>query len=149
MRYDHRVPRPPLDAFVASIWVFRDRPRPRALERILPTGAAQLIVNLNEDRTRVYNPARPHECVSTAGTVLAGVRSRYQVIDTAEQEYVAGVAFRPGGTVAFVRGPAHETGDADTPLEMLWGRATNRQPARTTARALMTRSLSSTPSSTP
>jgi AraC-like DNA-binding protein len=118
----HRVPAPPLDAFVASIWLFRDGPRPHALERVLPTGAAQLIVNLKEDRTRLYDPERPDRYVATAGTILAGVQSRYQIIGTSEQEYVAGVAFRPGGTAAFLRTPARETRDADTPLEALWGR---------------------------
>jgi AraC-like DNA-binding protein len=119
----HRVPRPPLDTFVASIWLFRNNvPRPHALERILPTGAGQLIVNLKEDRTRIYDPNSPHRCSSTAGTILAGAQSRYQIIDTSEQEYVAGVAFRPGGTAAFVRAPAYEMCNADTPLELLWGR---------------------------
>src|SRR5262245_12784893 len=89
----HRVPGPPLDRFVSSIWVFRDGPRSHALERILPTGSAQLIVNLKEDRTRLYDPERPNRCRVSAGTILAGVQSRYQIIDTAEQEYVAGVAF--------------------------------------------------------
>ena len=37
-------------------------------------------------------------------------------------EYVAGVAFKPGGTVPFMRMPAHEASDADPPLESLWGR---------------------------
>ena len=120
--YHHRVPRPPLDAYIASIWLFRNSARPPALERILPSGAAQLIVNLKEDRTRLYNPDRPDQCVSTAGTILCGVQSRYQIIDTSEQEYVAGVAFRAGGTSAFVRTPASETRDADTALEALWGR---------------------------
>src|SRR5262245_38134639 len=120
--YYHRVPRPPLDAFVASIWLFRSGPRPHALERVLPTGAAQLIVNLKEDRTRLYDPEPPHQCIATAGTILAGVQSRYQIIDTSEQEYVAGVAFRPGGTAAFIQAPACETRDADTPLESLWRR---------------------------
>ena len=46
MHYRYRVPRPPLDAFIASIWVYQNDPQPHALERILPTGAAQLIVNL-------------------------------------------------------------------------------------------------------
>ena len=32
--------------------------------------------------------------------MLSGVQSRFQIIDTSEQEYVAGVAFRPGGTRA-------------------------------------------------
>jgi AraC-like DNA-binding protein len=120
--YHHRAPRPPLDAFVASIWLFRHDPRPHALERILPTGAAQLIVNLKEDRTRFYDPERPERCIATTGAILAGVQSRYQIIDTSEQEYVAGVAFRPGGIASFVRAPAYEMRDADTPLESLWGR---------------------------
>jgi AraC-like DNA-binding protein len=122
MYYRHRVPCPPLDAFISSIWLFRGESRPLALERVLPTGAAQLIVNLKEDRTRVYDPERPDRCVSTAGTILAGMQSRYQIIDTSEQEYVAGVAFRPGGTAAFLRSPAYEMRDTDTPLEALWGR---------------------------
>ena len=122
LSYHHRVPRPPLDAFVASIWLFRDGPRPHALERILPTGTAELIVNLKEGRTRLYDPEPPHRCIATAGTILSGVQSRYRIIDTAEQEYVAGVAFRPGGTAAFVGAPGYEIGDAVTPLASLWGR---------------------------
>jgi AraC-like DNA-binding protein len=122
MTYRHRAPKPPLDSFVESIWVYQNDPRPNALERILPTGAPQLIVNLKEDQTRLYDSEYPHRFVSTAGSVLSGVQSRFQVIDTSEQEYVAGVAFKPGGTVPFMRVPAHETSDADIPLDTLWGR---------------------------
>ena len=122
----HALPSPcskaPLDSFVESIWVCQNDPRPHALERILPTGAAQLIVNLKEDQTRLYDPEFPHRSVATSGSVLSGVQSRFQVIDTSEQEYVAGVAFKPGGTVPFMRVPAHEASDLDVPLEALWGR---------------------------
>jgi AraC-like DNA-binding protein len=121
MHYRHRVPRPPLDSFIESIWVYQTDPRPHALERILPTGAAQLIVNLKEDQTRLYDQEFPHRFVATSGSVLSGVQSRYQVIDTSEQEYVAGVAFKPGGTLPFMRMPAHEASDTDVPLEALWG----------------------------
>ena len=34
-----------------------ERSQPHALERILPTGAAQLIINLKEDETRLYDTA--------------------------------------------------------------------------------------------
>jgi AraC-like DNA-binding protein len=118
--YRHRVPRPPLDAFVQWIWLYRQEPRPLALERVLPTGAAQLIINLKEDETRLYDPDREFRCVTTAGTVFTGVQSRYQIIDTSEQEYVAGIAFKPGGAAAFMRAPAHELTDLDVPLEALW-----------------------------
>src|SRR5262245_52592732 len=104
------------------IWLCQNDPRPHALERILPTGVAQLIVNLGEDRVRRYDPARGCRSESTSGTVLAAVQSRYSVIDTAEQEHVMGVVFKPGGTVPFMRVPAHETCDLDVPLDLLWDR---------------------------
>ena len=61
--------------------------------------------------------------IDNAGTVLSGVHTRYQVIDTAEQEHVAGVVFRPAGQVPFMRIPALETHDIDVPVEVLWGRS--------------------------
>jgi AraC-like DNA-binding protein len=121
MQFCHRVPASPLDSFIESIWLYRNDPRPHALERVMPTGTAQLIVNLKEDQTRLYDPESPYRCVSTSGSVLSGVHTRFQVIDTSEQEYVAGVAFKPGGIVPFFRMPAHEASDADVPLESLWG----------------------------
>lgn len=123
MLYLDRVPSPPLDRFLSSIWFCQSEPRPFALERVLPTGTAQLIVNLKEDRTRTYHPQTG--AVQTAcGTVLSGVATRYAVIDTAEQECVAGACFRPGGTAPFFPIPAPELCDAGLPLEFAWGRAT-------------------------
>jgi AraC-like DNA-binding protein len=121
MLYLARVPPPPLDAFISSIWYCESEVRPFALERVLPIGAAQLIVNLKEDRTRMYHP-ESGAMTSGCGTVLSGVSTRYSVIDTAEQECVAGVCFRPGGTAAFFPLPAYLIRDAGVPLELLWDR---------------------------
>lgn len=122
MLFRVRIPSPPLDAFVESIWLYENAPRPYALERILPTGSPNLIVNLKEDRVRRYEPEANYRCDSTSGAVLVGAQSRYSVIDTAEQEHVLGVAFKPGGTRPFMRVPAHEVCDADVPLDVLWHR---------------------------
>lgn len=121
MIFLHRRPAPPLDQSVETIWLYRDGPRPAALERVLPNGTAQLIVNLADDVTRTYDPDNGFACTATSGTILTGPMSRYQVIDTAEQEFVAGVVFRPGGTAAFTAVPAHEIADRDVPLDDLWG----------------------------
>ena len=115
-----RRPGPPLDAAVAHLWYCRNPPGPRRLERVLPTGGAQLVVNLLEDQTRTYRLGRP-ECAATSGSILSGVATRYQIIDTSEQEHVVGASFRPGGTLPFVREPAHHLQDADVPLDALWG----------------------------
>lgn len=122
MLFLHRTPAPPVDLFVESVWYCESQPKPNVLERVLPSGAAQLIVNLKEDQTRIYRPEAGYRCETTSGTVLSGVQSRYSIIDTAEQECVAGVVFRPGGTIPFFRLPAQETCDADIPLDLLWGR---------------------------
>jgi AraC-like DNA-binding protein len=121
MLYLQRVPSPPLDRFISSIWFCQSDPRPFALERVLPSGVAQLIVNLKEDRTRMYHPesgAMSADC----GTVLSGIATRYSVIDTAEQECAAGVCFRPGGTAAFFSMPASLIRDSGVALELAWGR---------------------------
>ncbi len=103
------------------VWVYENRPRPAALERVLPTGAAQLVVNLAEDATRTYDPDKGFACVERAGSILTGPMSQYQIIDTAEQEFVAGVVFRPGGTAAFTAVPTSELVDVDVALDDLWG----------------------------
>jgi AraC-like DNA-binding protein len=117
-----RIPPPPLDAFVEAIWLYEDAPRPHALERILPTGSPNLIVNLKEDRVRRYEPEANYRCDSTSGAVLVGAQSRFSVIDTEEQEHVLGVIFKPGGTRPFLRVPAYEVSNADVPLDFLWDR---------------------------
>lgn len=118
-----RAPMPPLDAVVESIWIVESAETgPLRLERTLPTGAAQLIVNLREDETRRYDLARGLRCETASGVILAGPMSRFSVIDTREQEWVAGVAFKPGGTAAFMRVPSSAARDLDVDLVDLWPR---------------------------
>ncbi len=115
------VPAPPLDAFIASIWYCENESRPYVLERVLPSGSAQLIVNLKEDQTLVYRPEAGYRCETAPGAVVRGMQSRYSIIDSAEQESVLGVSFRPRGTVPFLPVPAHEMCDANIPLDIIWG----------------------------
>jgi AraC-like DNA-binding protein len=124
MLFTQRRPAPPLDRWIECLWLCRSEPRPRALERVLPSGGSQLILNLAEDETRVYRDAgKGVLCERSPGSVLTGMSTRFHVIDTDEQAYVAGVVFRAGGTVPFVAPPAYELSDADVPLEFLWERS--------------------------
>jgi AraC-like DNA-binding protein len=122
-----RRPASPLDLFVESLWVCRNESAPRRFERVLPSGAPQLVVNLAEDQTRVYREAPSGLiCVTAPGSILSGITSHAQIIDTDEQAYVAGVSFRPGGTLPFVAQPADELAGTDVPLDAIWGGATTR-----------------------
>lgn len=115
----------PLDLFVESVWVSQNEAGPRRYERVLPSGSPQLVVNLAEDQTRAYTETSDGlVCATGPGSILSGVTSRAQIIDTDEQTYVAGVSFRPGGTVPFVALPADRLTNADVPLADLWGDTT-------------------------
>lgn len=118
-----RRPAPPLDAAIERLWYCRAPQRPFGLERVLPNGGPQLIVNLAQDETRTYHGADLGERRTMSGTILGGVATQSLVIDTREQEHVLGVSFRPGGTRAFAVEPASVLVDLDVPLDTLWGRS--------------------------
>ncbi len=99
MLYLTHVPRPPLAQFVHLLWLYEGYTQPHAKERILPTGEMQIVVNLLEDRTCIYDREDTDRCQTFRGSVLSGAHSEYQVISTAMQASVVGVHFKPGGGI--------------------------------------------------
>ncbi len=122
MNFHHHIPSPPLSHFISMVWFGDDYVVPHALERVLPTGEMSLIINLWENRTRVYNSEDPRKCQTYDGSIVAGAYSAFTVIDTDEQRSTAGVVFRPGGAFPFLGLPAGELQDSNASLSDLWGR---------------------------
>jgi len=79
------------------LWLYEGYTQPHAKERVLPTGEMQIVINLLEDRTCIYDGDDTDRCQTFRGSVLSGAHSEYQVITTAMQASVIGVAFKPGG----------------------------------------------------
>ena len=100
------IPAPPLSEFVGLLWLYEGYQQPHKKERLLPDGSMELVVNLNEDLTRVYDPHEPEKFQTLRGPVVVGAHSEFFVIDTAEQHTVAGVHFKPGGAFPFLGLPA-------------------------------------------
>jgi AraC-like DNA-binding protein len=121
MIYQSHIPPPPLSDFIELMWFGDDYVVPHALERVLPTGDMSLIINLYEDRTRVYDRNDPTKCKTLNGALVVGAYSEFSVIDTAEQRSTMGAVFKPGGAVPFFNLPAGELQDTDVPLDTLWG----------------------------
>jgi len=94
-------PAPPLSALVESIWDCRQAMPTHRLERLLPSARPQLIINLAEDETRVYDDGL--RCMRNAGAALDAPSYRSSIIDTAEQTAVVGVVFRAGAAATFFR----------------------------------------------
>ncbi len=120
MTYLSHRPAAPLSRYIKSIWLCEGHTQPHAKERVLPSGEMQLVINLHEDRLCVYDREDTGRCESFPGALLTGARSEYSVIDTAQQAYIMGVQFRPGGAFPFFRLPAGELWNTQAPLDALW-----------------------------
>ena len=117
------IPRPPLSEFVRLLWLYEGYTQPHAKERALPTGEMQLIVNLLEDRSCIYDREDPGRAQTFRGAIISGAHSEYQVIGTAMQSYIMGACFQAGGAFPFLRMPAGELCETTVSLECLWGTA--------------------------
>jgi AraC-like DNA-binding protein len=122
MIYLSHQPQAPLHLAVEAIWLYAGYRPPHRLERVLPSGTIEWVINLREDVFRCYHPETYRPIDDQPGALIAGPRSRVQVIDTEQQTEIMGVHLRPGGMRYLSAVPAHEFADRDVPLENLWGR---------------------------
>ncbi|MGH3679808.1 MAG: DUF6597 domain-containing transcriptional factor, partial [Natronosporangium sp.] len=111
---------PALVPLISALGIYRGR-HMQARERALPTGHAQLLVNLAADELWSH-PDGERQGRHTPGAALLGAATRPAVIDTAHQRAVLWVAFRPGGAYPFFDLPASAVHGLLVPLVDLWGR---------------------------
>lgn len=116
-----RAGRGVLSEYVDRLWVWRDAVRANGRDRMLPTGTASLVINLLEDELRVYDGVTGVLTHRFCGSGFAGVHARAYTIDTAEQAYVAGVSFRPGGAWPFMKTAQDELAHEHAPLHDVLG----------------------------
>src|ERR1700749_4428273 len=122
MLYVTHLPRPPLNQFVELFWLYDGfAPRVHKKERLMPDGSVELVINLKEDETRIYDREDHSKCDRLPGSVLCGPHSSFFVIDTAEQDSVLGIHFKPGGVFPFFKQPACELHNLHISLADLWG----------------------------
>src|SRR5262245_48518675 len=101
----HATPPPPLTDLVEAFWLWQSDPAAPTKERVLPTGAMQLFLDLGDE---------------TSAPRMCGARSECVVVDTLAS--AVGVQFKPGGAFPFLHVAAGELQDAHVPLDALWGR---------------------------
>lgn len=102
----HPLRTPPLASFIDFLWYSEGYRQPHAAERILPTGAMDLVVDLADHR-------------STGGTV-SGAHSTSVILDTSSSLTLIGARFKPGGGCAFFDVPAGELHNISVSLDALW-----------------------------
>lgn len=92
-----------------------------AVERILPSGQAHLMVNLDEDEFRTYSGPDCGIVHRVRGAVMAGPHGHPTAIDTREQRRLIAVEFKLGGAAVFLPIPLSEVCDQAVELGDIWG----------------------------
>jgi AraC-like DNA-binding protein len=121
MLYRSFTPGPPLDQFIDYLWAYADVPS-HSRERIVPSGTAELVVNLRDDEMRIYDIVEPERCNRYGGAIVSGTYESYFVIDARQQASLVGVHFKPGGAFPFLGLPADDLANRHVDLADLWGR---------------------------
>lgn len=105
MRYDESAPSAALAPWVECYWSITSTDGAPGVDRILPDGCADIIVNLGTN---------PHAfVVGTMSTALLTPRG--------ENAALVGIRFRPGAAFPFLGVPMRELTDQRIALDALWG----------------------------
>jgi AraC-like DNA-binding protein len=119
-------PKPALLKFVDNFWLYEGYDVEHKTERILPTGTLELVINLRQNELRFYDGERPENCSRFSGAIVSGACGRGLAPDAAEETFIIGVHFKPGGAFPFLGLPAGDLADTHVDLETLWGPSAGR-----------------------
>ncbi len=117
--YLEQRPAPPLNRFVRSLWYARAPQPGHRLERVLPTGRTQVILNLARDYILDARDNGP--LVKAAPSLVIGARSVYEVVDTSDMADLIGMVFEPGAFPLFAGDAADLFSNRSVDLEDIWG----------------------------
>jgi AraC-like DNA-binding protein len=114
---------PPLQAHVEYLWYHEGIVSDYAMERLVPDGAIELIIDLTERAKRWSHPDTLRQVRTVHRSWISGQHSRPIAIEAAQNSCMIGARFRPGGAYAVLARPVSELNDSVVELELLWGRA--------------------------
>lgn len=121
MIYLEREPGPLLRPWVRILWYAHGMGFAHRRERILPTGCAQMIINLARDYILDCPEGKPVTHMSPA--LIVGQRSVYEIVDPSDMADLIGVVFEPGALPAFLDDAADRVSNDYVPLEGVCARA--------------------------
>ncbi len=114
-------PQPPLSQFVENLWLVEGFSAEYTREKILPDGAIELIIDLDDEPKRIFENETSDSFRTVQRGWISGERTRFIVIGAHKNQSMVGIRFRPGGAYPFFRFPISELTEAVTELDLIWG----------------------------
>ena len=119
MVYLEKPPNPLLRSWVRTLWYCRAPQVCHSRERVLPSGYMQIILNLSRSYlTDCGEDGKSNRRLPRA--IVVGTRARYEVVDTADMEELAGILFQPGGFAGLFRERANLFFERFIALDDVW-----------------------------
>src|SRR5215475_10287126 len=108
MDYQSFQPGPPLSDFVRSFWIYRDDVPSCVRDRGLPSGTAQLIIDLSGNGLCGPNRSASSRTQDHLWGLFNGPDTTYTSFEADRPVYQMGVDFKPGGAYPFFAPPDSE-----------------------------------------
>ena len=121
MIYLRHVPSAPLNRFVEYLWFYTGFFPDHSVERVLPDGAVELLIDLHGPPKKLYTDAVGGAYRVYRRAWISGQHSQFIVIGTEQNASMMGVHFRAGGAFPFLSCPVSELNDDVVELEHVWG----------------------------
>lgn len=102
------IPKADLSPYVEFFWYSKEENPSTDKERVLPNGASQLIINLENDNFRHFNNSDQQQKQEYNYAVLTGIHTRHIFIDPSTRLSTVGVVLRPGAVSSLFGTPASE-----------------------------------------
>ena len=106
---------------VEKLWYCDGHRRGQGTQQVLlPDGRFQLVISLAEGPINaLIDPMGDDGEIAPA--LVVGIRSRFNIIDTAKLGSAMGVVFRPGGVHALLDAPTDAFHNKNVSLDLIWG----------------------------
>lgn len=114
-------PKQPLSKFIDTLWLCEGHEAQLKDTRILPTGTLELVINLRQNELRFFDIERPENWSCFSGAIVSGAAGHGFAPGIAEETFIIGVHFKPGGAFPFLGLPADDLANTHVDLETLWG----------------------------
>lgn len=115
-------PEDTLSSFIKLIWIYDGYKPSSRIERVLPNGSSQIIINLAERSFRHFQNPKFTLSETYDDVILAGVQTRPVFLDAYTRISTMGVILNPGAIQALFQVPAEEFRDKIVSLQDLSGR---------------------------
>lgn len=121
MIFNNRIPAPPLDSHIESIFHYKDFVPDHSIERVVPTGHLFLIFELDGIPRNTFDneTQKPKETLTKAW--ISGMQTGCITISAHEQSEMLVIQFKPAGAYPFLQVPVSKLNDKILSAEEIVG----------------------------